>query len=89
MVDPVIKGLVNMWFRLVAFLSLTAFAGVVVFIRTGVSSGMFTGSAYIYAAVGGALMLLLLVWLKRKVDAAPEMIEEFLRRLGLYRSPEK
>jgi len=33
-------------------------------------------------------MLLLLVWLKRKVDAAPEMIEGFLKRLGLYRSPD-
>jgi len=88
MVDPAIKGLADMWFRLVAFLSLTAFAGVVVFIRTGVSAGLFTGSAYVYAAVGGALMLLLLVWLKRKVDAAPEMIEGFLKRLGLYRSPD-
>jgi hypothetical protein len=88
MVDPAIKSLVNIWFRLVAFLSLTAFAGVVVFIRTGVSVGMFTGSAYIYAAVGGALMLILLVWLKRKVDEAPEMIEGFLRRLGLFKSPE-
>ena len=73
MVDPAIKGLVNWWFMLITFFSSTAFAGVVVFIWT----------------VGGALMLLLLVWLKRKVDAAPEMIEEFLRRLGLYRSPEK
>jgi len=87
MSDPVIKGLVKVWFRLVAFLSLTAFAGVVVFIRTGISAGMFTSSAYIYAAVSGALILLLLVWLKRKVDDAPEMIEGFLRRLGLYREP--
>jgi hypothetical protein len=30
-------------------------------------------------------MLLLLVWLKRKTDDAPEMIEGFLKRLGLYR----
>ena len=89
MSDPVIKGLVKTWFRLVVFFSLTAFAGVVVFIRTGVLTGMFTGSAYIYAAVSGVLMLLLLVWLRRKVEDAPEMIESFLRRLGLYRSPDE
>ncbi|MFH0850500.1 MAG: hypothetical protein V1924_06130 [Candidatus Bathyarchaeota archaeon] len=88
MSDPVIKGLVKVWFRLVAFLSLTAFAGVVVFIRTGISAGLFTSLAYIYAAVSGGLILLLLVWLKRKVDDAPEMIEGFLRRLGFYKAPE-
>jgi hypothetical protein len=49
---------------------------------------MFSSSAYIYAAASGVLMLLLLVWLKRKVDEAPEMIEGFLRRLGLYKAPE-
>lgn len=83
-----IKGLVKVWFRLVAFFSLTAFAGLVVFIRTGISAGMFSSSAYIYAAASGVLMLLLLVWLKRKVDEAPEMIEGFLRRLGFYKAPE-
>ena len=87
MSDPVIKGLVKTWFRLVVFLSLTAFAGAVVFIRTGISAGMFTGSAYIYVAASGALILLLLAWLKRKVDDAPEMIEDFLKRLGLYKAP--
>lgn len=87
MSDPVIMGLVKMWFRLVVFFSLTAFAGVVIFIRTGVLAGTFTGSAYIYVAVSGGLILLLLVWLKRKVDDAPEMIEDFLKRLGLYKAP--
>jgi len=87
MSDPVIKGLVKMWFRLVAFFSLTAFAGVVDFIWTGVSAGTFTSSAYIYAAVSGALILMLLAWLKRKVDDAPKMIEDFLKRLGLYKAP--
>jgi hypothetical protein len=84
MSDPVIKGLVKAWFRLVAFFSLAAFAGVVVLIWTGVSAGTFTSSAYAYGALSGILMLLLLVWLKRKTDDAPEMIEAFLRRLGLY-----
>jgi hypothetical protein len=85
MSDPVIKGLVRTWFRLVAFFSLTAFAGVLTFAWIGVSAGTFTASAYIYAAASGVLMLLLLAWLKRKTDNAPEMIEAFLRRLGLYR----
>jgi hypothetical protein len=85
MSDPVIKGLVRTWFRLVAFFSLTAFAGVVVFIWTGVSAGSFTGSAYIYAVLSGALLLLLLVWLRGKTEKAPEQIEDFLRRLGLYK----
>jgi len=88
MSDPVIKGLVKIWFRLVAFFSLTAFAGLVVFIRTGISAGMFTSSAYIYAAASSVLMLMLLVWLRRKVEGAPETIEGFLRRLGLYKAPE-
>jgi len=85
MSDPAIEGLVKAWFRLVAFFSLTAFAGVVTFIWMEVSAGTFTVSAYIYVVVSGVLLLLLLASAKRKADDAPERIEGILRRLGLYR----
>ena len=86
MSDPAIKAIVAWWFRLVAFLSFTAFLGVVVFIRTGISAGMFTSTTYWVAGATGVLTLLALVWLKGKVESAPEQIEGFLRRLGLFKS---
>ena len=87
MSDPVIKSMVAWWFRLVAFSSFTAFLGVVVFVRVGVTAGTFTSATYMYVGATGVLMLLVLVWLKGKVDSAPEQIESFLRRLGLFKSP--
>jgi len=85
MSDPVMKSPVRTWFRLVAFFSLTAFTGIVVLMWTEVSAGAFTVSAYICVALSGALLLMLLVWLRGQTDKAPEQIESFLRRLGLFR----
>ena len=85
--DPVIKSVVGWWFKLVAFLSFTAFLGVVMFIRTGISVGMMTQGAYMYAGAAGVLMVLGLIVLYNKVKTAPEAIEGFLRRMGLYRDP--
>jgi hypothetical protein len=42
-------------------------------------------STYIYAGVVGLVMALILVWVRGKVSKAPEMIEGFLRRMGLYK----
>lgn len=64
MVDPVIKSALNWWFKIVAFFSFAAFLGILVFIRTGVSAGVFTSSAYLYAGVTGVLMLVGLFWLE-------------------------
>ena len=83
--DPVIKSVVGWWFKLVAFLSFTAFLGVVMFIRTSIAVGMMTQSAYMYAGAAGVLMVLGLTLLYNKVKNAPEAIEGFLRRMGLYR----
>jgi archaellum biogenesis protein FlaJ (TadC family) len=81
-----IRSVVGWWFKLVVTLTLSAFLGVVVFIRTGISAGMMTETAYAYAGVVGLLVLVGLVWLRAKVDSAPEVIEGFLRRLGLYKT---
>jgi len=85
--DPVIKSVVDWWFKLVAFFSFTAFLGVVVFIGTGIAAGMMTQDAYLYAGAVGVLMVLGLIMLYNKVKNAPEVIEGFLRRMGLYRGP--
>ena len=85
MSDPLIQTMVKWWFRLVVALTISAFIGVVVFIGFEIRAGTLPQSAYIYAGALGGLILMALVWIKGKVDAAPEMIEGFLRRIGLFR----
>lgn len=85
MSDPLINTIVKWWFRLFVAGSISAFLGVVAFIEFGIRAGSMSQSAYIYAGVVGVLMVLILVWIRGKVSEAPEMIEGFLRRIGLYK----
>ena len=85
MSDPLIKGAVKWWFRLFAFSSVSIVLGVVVFIRTSIRVGIMTSTAYSYAAVFGVLLLLGMVWVKSLISSAPEKIEGFLRKTGLYK----
>ena len=85
MSDPVINTVVRWWFRLFVACSMSAFLGVVAFIEFGVRAGSMSQTAYIYAGVIGVLMVLVLIWVRGKVNQAPEMIEGFLRRMGLYK----
>lgn len=85
MSDPLINRMVKWWFWLLAATSVSAFLGLVVFIEFGVRAGSMSQSTYIYAGVVGLVMVLILVWVRGKVSKAPEMIEGFLRRMGLYK----
>ena len=85
MSDPLINTMVKWWFRLFVAMSISAFLGVVVFIEVGIRAGSMSQSAYIYAGLIGVIMVLVLAWVRAKVNQAPEMIEGFLRRIGLYK----
>ncbi len=85
MSDPLIISAVKWWFRLFTAGSISMLLGVLVFIRTGINSGMMPQSAYVYAGIIGVLTFLALVWVRGKIYSAPEMIESFLRRTGLYK----
>jgi hypothetical protein len=82
MSDPLIRSMVKWWFRLFVAGTVSAFLGVVAFIGFGVRAGTMPQSAYVYAVVMCGLTLIALVWIRGKVNSAPEMIERFL---GLYR----
>ena len=83
--DPLINTMVKWWFRLFVAMSISAFLRVVAFIEFGVRAGSMSQSAYIYAGLIGLLLFLALAWVRVKVNQAPEMIEGFLRRIGLYK----
>jgi len=83
--DPLINTMVRWWFRLFVAMSISAFLGVVVFVEFGIRAGSMSQSAYVYAGLIGLLMVLTLAWVRAKVNQAPEMIEGFLRRTGLYK----
>ena len=85
MSDPLIKSTVKWWFRIFTFSCVSVMLGVVVFIRTSIRVGLMTSTAYSYAAVIGVLGLLGIVWVNSLIKSAPEMIEGFLRRTGLYK----
>ena len=85
MSDPLIRSMVKWWFWLFAAGCASAFLGVVVFIGFGVNAGTMSSSTYLYAGGIGVLMLLMIVWIRGKIKSAPEMIESFLKRIGLYR----
>ncbi len=85
MSDPLIKGAVKWWFRLFTFSCVSVMLGVVVLIRTSIRAGIMTSTAYSYAAVFCVLALLGIVWVNSRIRTAPEMIEGFLRRIGLYK----
>ena len=83
--DPLINTMVKWWFRVFVAGSISAFLGVVAFIEFGVRAGSMSQSAYIYAGLIGLIMVLALAWVRAKVKQAPEMIQGFLRRIGLYK----
>ncbi len=83
--DPLISTVVKWWFRLLVAGSVSAFLGVIVFIQFGVSAGTMPQATYVYAGVIGVLMVLVLAWVRGKVNKAPEMLEDFLRRIGLFK----
>lgn len=83
--DPLINTMVKWWFRVFVAGSISAFLGVVAFIEFGVRAGSMSQSAYIYAGLIGLIMVLALAWVRAKVNQAPEMIQGFLRRIGLYK----
>jgi len=85
MSDPLIKSAVKWWFRIFMVSCVSVMLGVVMFIRTSIQVGLMTSMAYSYAAVLCVLALLGIVWVKSLISSAPEMIEGFLRRTGLYR----
>ena len=85
MSDPLIKSMVKWWFWLFAIGCATAYLGVIAFIGFGVNAGTMQSSAYIYVGVLGILMFLLIAWIRVKISSAPEMIEGFLKRMGLFK----
>jgi hypothetical protein len=86
MSDQTIKSMIGWWYKLVVAGTISAYLGVVVFIRTGINAGVMSGEGYTYAIIVGLLALIGLVWLKAKLKSAPAAIEGFLRRLGLYKA---
>lgn len=83
--DDFISGVVNLWSRLVLFLSFTAVLGVVVFINTMVRAGQATDTAYLWLIVPFGLLVGMYLWLERVKKEAPESFIQFLKRLGLYK----
>lgn len=85
MSDPLIRSVVKWWFWLFAIGCASAFLGVVAFIGFEVNAGAMPSSAYIYVGLLGVLMFLLIAWIRVKIRSAPEMIEGFLKRIGLIK----
>ena len=85
MSDPLIKSVVKWWFWLFAIGCASAYLGVIVFIMFEVNAGTMTSSAYMYAGVLGVMIFLLIAWIRIKISSAPEMIEGFLKRMGLFK----
>ena len=85
MSDPLITSAVKWWFRLFAISCVSVMLGVVMFVRTSIRVGIMTSTAYSYVAVFCVLALLGIVWVKSLISSAPEKIEGFLRRTGLYK----
>lgn len=83
--DPLISSMVKWWFRLFTAGCISFLLGVLMFIRTGVMAGHMSQMAYVYGGVIYVLTVAVIVWIRRKVLTAPEMIEGFLRRIGLYK----
>jgi len=83
--DDLVTGVVNMWSRLVLFLSFTAFLGLVVFINTSIRAGYSSETAYLWLLLPAALLVVGYLWLEKVRREAPEKIVEFLARLGLYK----
>ena len=85
MSDPLIKNAVKWWFRLFTISCVSVMLLVVMFIRTSIRIGIMTSAVYNYAAVLGVLALLGIVWVNSRISSAPEMIEGFLTRIGLFK----
>lgn len=83
--DDFISGVVNMWSRLVLFLSFTAMVGFVVFVNTLIRAEYATEVAYLWLIVPLGLMVAIYLWLERVKKEAPESFIQFLKRLGLYK----
>lgn len=82
---PLVKSVVKFWFWLVCAFSFTAFLGVVAFIEFSIRAGEITQIAYVYVGITGVLMVLSLIWVRSKIKSTPEMIEDFLRQIGLFK----
>ena len=83
--DEFISGVVNMWSRLVLFLSFTAVLGVVVFINFMIRAGEATDMAYLWLIVPFGLLVAMYLWLETVKKEAPERFIQFMKRLGLYK----
>jgi hypothetical protein len=83
--DPVIKSVIKWWFRLFSAGCVSLLLGVVMFFRFSINAGTMPSTAYVYAGIIGALILLGLVWVRSMTMDAPDRIEGLLRRMGLYR----
>ena len=83
--DPVIKSVVKWWFRLFTVGCVSLFLGVVMFFNVGITSGRMPSTAFTYVGIIGLLILLGVIWVRSLIVDAPERIEGFLRRMGLYK----
>ena len=83
--DDFVSGAVNLWSKLVLFLSFTALLGVVVFINTLVGAGQAADVTYLWLIVPFGLLVAIYLWLEKVKKEAPESVIQFLKRLGLYK----
>jgi predicted transcriptional regulator len=83
------KGIIkiaNIWFILLAVLSISAVAGVWMFINTGVGAGSLPSSSMIY--VGGLILLTVFGlyfvrgWVKREAESVQELFNRIIGRLN-------
>jgi hypothetical protein len=85
MSTPLIKTAVKWWFRIFIVSCVSVMLGIMVFVRTGIKTGIMTSTVYSYAAIFCVAALLGIVWINSRISTAPEMIEEFLKRTELYK----
>jgi predicted transcriptional regulator len=78
--------LANIWFILVVLLSLSAYAGVWVYVNMGIRSGSISSTSMVYVYAAGLLMLFCLYfvrgWVQRNAEAVQEVFNRVMGRLN-------
>jgi len=78
--------LANLWFYLVVLLSVSALAGLWVYVDIGVSSGSVSSSSMVYVYVAGLLTLGCLYfvreWVRRNAESVQELFNRIIGRLN-------